>query len=283
MNDFSMKARILPAMEMLTVYNTLNFSYAFNQAQNATAGSTSIASFLCPSDGNIVQRASSHYVGALNFGNNSYYNNIGTLLSLKGGVFDGPAYIMGAAYGGTVTLASIIDGTSNTAMFSENLKGPTGLFTAAGGPSSVGSLWIMSISITATAPASPNRGSLGTNLKYFTQTYCMGGNPTVSIYTSNGDAWIASGNGEGGGYSHVNTPNLRNCWGANQDSWTPDGYDGNQYTWGNMITAKSNHPGGVNMLFLDGSVKFLRNSVDPGAYGALGTMAGGEVIGSDAY
>jgi prepilin-type processing-associated H-X9-DG protein len=49
------------------------------------------------------------------------------------------------------------------------------------------------------------------------------------------------------------------------------------------MTAKSNHPGGVNMLFLDGSVKFLKNSVNPGTYGALGTMAGGEVLDASSY
>ena len=32
------------------------------------------------------------------------------------------------------------------------------------------------------------------------------------------------------------------------------------------------------MLFLDGSVKFIKNSINTGTYGALGTMAGGEVI-----
>jgi prepilin-type processing-associated H-X9-DG protein/prepilin-type N-terminal cleavage/methylation domain-containing protein len=41
---------------------------------------------------------------------------------------------------------------------------------------------------------------------------------------------------------------------------------------------KSNHPGGCNVLFADGSVHFLRTSIDPVAYNALGSRNGGEVI-----
>jgi hypothetical protein len=37
------------------------------------------------------------------------------------------------------------------------------------------------------------------------------------------------------------------------------------------------------MLFLDGSVKFMKDSVNSGTYGALATRAGGEVIDASAY
>ena len=49
------------------------------------------------------------------------------------------------------------------------------------------------------------------------------------------------------------------------------------------LSASSYHPGGVNTLFADGSVRFVKNSVDPGTWRALGTIAGGEVISGDAY
>jgi prepilin-type N-terminal cleavage/methylation domain-containing protein/prepilin-type processing-associated H-X9-DG protein len=45
----------------------------------------------------------------------------------------------------------------------------------------------------------------------------------------------------------------------------------------------SMHPGGSNMLFGDGSVHFLKNSINLHTYCALGSKAGGEVISSDAY
>jgi prepilin-type N-terminal cleavage/methylation domain-containing protein/prepilin-type processing-associated H-X9-DG protein len=42
--------------------------------------------------------------------------------------------------------------------------------------------------------------------------------------------------------------------------------------------ARSMHPGGVMVLMVDGSVHFVANAVDPSAWRALGTIAGGEPI-----
>jgi prepilin-type processing-associated H-X9-DG protein len=38
------------------------------------------------------------------------------------------------------------------------------------------------------------------------------------------------------------------------------------------------HPNGVQVGMVDGSVQFIANSVDPSAWRALGTIAGGEPI-----
>jgi prepilin-type N-terminal cleavage/methylation domain-containing protein/prepilin-type processing-associated H-X9-DG protein len=46
---------------------------------------------------------------------------------------------------------------------------------------------------------------------------------------------------------------------------------------------KSLHPGGANFAFADGHVQFLKSSINPLTYNALGSRAGGEVISSDAY
>jgi len=44
--------------------------------------------------------------------------------------------------------------------------------------------------------------------------------------------------------------------------------------------ARSRHSGGVNILLGDGSVRFIRNSIDLATWRALGTMNGGEVLGN---
>ena len=49
------------------------------------------------------------------------------------------------------------------------------------------------------------------------------------------------------------------------------------------ITARSYHPGGVNTLSGDGSVKFIKSTIVGPAWRALGTIAGGEVLSADAY
>jgi prepilin-type processing-associated H-X9-DG protein len=54
------------------------------------------------------------------------------------------------------------------------------------------------------------------------------------------------------------------------------------YTYA-ALTADSYHPGGVNVLLADGSVRFIKSSIDGLTWRALGTIASGEVISADAY
>ncbi len=50
-----------------------------------------------------------------------------------------------------------------------------------------------------------------------------------------------------------------------------------------VLSAGSLHPGGVNILMADGSVRFLAQGVDVAVWRALGTRAGGELISSSSY
>ena len=46
---------------------------------------------------------------------------------------------------------------------------------------------------------------------------------------------------------------------------------------------RSHHPGGVNFAFADGSVRFIKNSINEPIYQALATRAGGEVLSADQF
>lgn len=49
------------------------------------------------------------------------------------------------------------------------------------------------------------------------------------------------------------------------------------------LGSRSRHPGGVNTLLCDGSVRFIKNSVNLASWQALGTSRGGELISADSY
>jgi prepilin-type processing-associated H-X9-DG protein len=50
-----------------------------------------------------------------------------------------------------------------------------------------------------------------------------------------------------------------------------------------MYGSRSFHSGGVNALFGDGSVKFVKDSINRLTWWAIGTKAGGEVVSADSY
>ena len=47
--------------------------------------------------------------------------------------------------------------------------------------------------------------------------------------------------------------------------------------------SRSRHPGGVNALFADGSVHFIRDAIDLAAWRALSSPRGGEVVAGGSY
>jgi prepilin-type processing-associated H-X9-DG protein len=94
----------------------------------------------------------------------------------------------------------------------------------------------------------------------------------VQLYTWKGDWWF----NDKFSYSHTQTPNRRSCW-YNDVGGRP---------WSgvaSVVAAASRHPGGVNTAMCDGSVKFIKTSVDPKAWAAVGTRNGSEVLSADAY
>jgi prepilin-type processing-associated H-X9-DG protein len=46
---------------------------------------------------------------------------------------------------------------------------------------------------------------------------------------------------------------------------------------------QSQHPGGMNTSFCDGSVRFIKNSINQNTFRAISTRNFGEVLSSDSY
>lgn len=61
----------------------------------------------------------------------------------------------------------------------------------------------------------------------------------------------------------------------------PEGGEFNPFDWANTWSFRSSHPGGINFAFADGSVRFVRDSIDLALYRALATIRGGELISSE--
>jgi prepilin-type N-terminal cleavage/methylation domain-containing protein/prepilin-type processing-associated H-X9-DG protein len=247
-NDFSMKARLLPFLEQSSLWNALNQYIQNSQPQNSTVSFTTVAGFLCPSDGNVPNAT---------WGNSNYPNSMG--VSLNNGTFDGPADKQNQTSDGpSITFATITDGLSNTVIFSEFIKG----MNAGGATRGLNVIWQSGVAVpTAYGPA------------IWTQIATACQNSTTYFEDVKGQRWINMTCGWGGCYAHITTPNKKACY------YT----DGNQHQDHTVVGASSNHPGGVNALFMDGSVKFIKNSITPVTWWAIATKAGGEVISADAY
>jgi prepilin-type N-terminal cleavage/methylation domain-containing protein/prepilin-type processing-associated H-X9-DG protein len=264
-DNFGMKTRILPFIEQTQLFNALNFSFIAEPGagvpgvgSNDTVVTSQINSFLCPSDGNIpvgTYTFKNGVTGARQQGYGSYPNNIGTVMNNWGNRFDGPAYVLAnPSTGGVVTFASITDGLSNTAIWSEWVRGRNEKISRG-------------IHQIYQAPLALN----GTTLVPLQTTLaaCKNTGTTATILSGNkGMKWFNQACSQGGGYSHIMTPNLNAC------EWNNIG--GGQYR--TLVGASSYHPGGVNVGFLDGSVRFIKNSVSQQTWWGIATKAGGEVI-----
>jgi len=207
------------------------------------------------------------------------YGGPGTTRAYSGTVV--PAYTTCPATGvgwigndsnlGIFGFESVTDGTSNTALFSERL---VGLGT---NPPTLGS------------QDGPKRGiySVGTGyginsgpantLTYYQACKALpSSTPSGGSYLSGAHwalsyPWHISNNS----YTHFNTPNGISCYETSAYSQPWGGPTG-------IITATSNHSGGVNVCMTDGSVKFIKDSISYTTWWAVGTRNGAEVISADA-
>ena len=269
-SSWSAIARSMSFMEQSAAYNAINFSLTYSNAANLTVTDLTLNFLFCPSDPGAHIDPPAPAGGGTNDGTTSY------------GTCDGDWYVFSVNWGGTNTLgpqnrslfgpnysrriAEITDGTSNTFSAGEGL------------------IQHLQARHCATSPAVPSDATTGTwsptniplpganSLAALASliSSCANGAPTPIGHTrwSNGGVYYS-------GITTANTPNQPVDW-----DWVDENDGGPTYM---SLAPSSKHPGGVNMLFADGSVHFIKNTINGVTFRALGTVAGGEVISADAY
>jgi prepilin-type N-terminal cleavage/methylation domain-containing protein/prepilin-type processing-associated H-X9-DG protein len=269
---WSPHAAMLPQLDNTATYNAANFLFgvvsegSWPYPINETVIETQIRSFVCPSDpeaGGTYAHCNS-YFGSV--GTTTYFTNKGTgVVSLSDHPTTG-MFGFQLCYG----LRDAIDGTSNTIAFSESTVGNSSLQL---GQFNLGISSVTTIPSTAiiydgwTNPTAIQQGLTACDQAWAKKTGAV--DVQRGKWWSNGS--IA--------YTLIGTIVLPN---ANQNRWTHCGSIGS----GGLMEfseADSRHPGGINTLMTDGSVKFIKDSINRATWWALGTKANGEVLSADAY
>ena len=268
-DDWSTHTQILPQLEHGIVFNALNFGSGGAQPgapDNTTAVSVVIDTFLCPSDIDRLNWPEAH---------NNYADNAGSApaaLFVEGpnsGPFiaaPDPARVPNAAM---VSFSSITDGLSQTAAFSEKVKG-IGDHGAIPPPRDAEKPSSSLLDLPQpNAESSPEPFATACRALDPTLTPLHGGASTVGAWGS-GSSWHLGAPCDTR-YNHVMQPNTWSC-----------AYDVATVARG-AFTASSRHPGVVDLLMLDGSVRQIKDGVDIPVWWALGTGAGGELTSADQY
>jgi prepilin-type N-terminal cleavage/methylation domain-containing protein/prepilin-type processing-associated H-X9-DG protein len=236
--------QVLPYLEQVTLFNAANLNATFFDAKNLTGTQTVISAYLCPSDpGGGMIKKTSNQ----------------------------PDRVKGCY--------AVNWGNSHYDQGNPNpFTGPNGTVSPIRGAFRVN---------TKTVPPNSMRdftdGSSGTLL----MSELIAAVNNGSTYDLRGDIWS---NGRGAMMFMAYTP---------PNSKIPDQMDGKSDCVYPMaanppclpgggsnpafVAARSRHPGGVNVLFADGSVKFIKNSINGRTWFAIQTMRAGEVVSADSY
>ena len=257
---WSAHAQLLPYLEQTPVYNAINFSwaaaYGTGYILNSTVYNLPLACFLCPSDSLAGVTNINSYRGSLGPSTNLYLGDQAGIFSLSQ----------------SYTMAGVTDGTSNTVAFAESLVGDDSSETNRGRngvtPSAAQAVWAIDISAVPYASVQQDFGAC-------TQAYNSGtawGQQDVGYRWANGSPGMTL-------FNTVVPPNsTKYPWSACRFACVGCGVEFGQY-----YGASSQHPGGVNVVLADGSVRFAHDAISEQLWWALGTRAGGEAISGDAY
>ncbi|MBA4030136.1 MAG: prepilin-type cleavage/methylation domain-containing protein [Planctomyces sp.] len=259
---------MLPFLDQAPLYNEYAArNFRIRPWDNGlTLNQVQIRGLLCPSDSPVTQADAP--VGKTNYmfsrgdsiqDNNHWVGNGGRGMR---GMFPGLGET--ALIGKARKLSSIVDGLSNTVAMSERIIAKTGGTRVTDGvtAASIGDTF-RNQPILCQLQVGADRNYIGSTIAYSGVRW-LDGTPMVS------------------GFTTTVGPNKASCANGNRD-----------YADG-VFDPTSQHTGGVNALFGDGSVRFISENIDTGnlslgsvttgtsrygVWGSLGSVDGGEVVG----
>ncbi|MEO6810224.1 MAG: DUF1559 domain-containing protein [Isosphaeraceae bacterium] len=223
---------------------------------------------LCPSE-SMKKRPFEPY-GTTNYMGN--YGGPGSMLRYSGTII--PTGFDSHRNGGPVGFESITDGTSTTAMLSERLVGIIGSPAV-----TTSSNDAKRAAFLGTQSATADSGNSAQTLSFVMSCKNLPNTTTSTRSNGGGYTWcpayplhlmVSS-------YNHVGSPNSINCLNPADASWL------SFVSTSGSAPPSSNHSGGVNIAFADGSVHFIKDTVGMMPWWSIGTRNGGEVVGSDQY
>jgi prepilin-type N-terminal cleavage/methylation domain-containing protein/prepilin-type processing-associated H-X9-DG protein len=272
-NSFGAHPRILPFAEQGAIFNGINFDAEMYSPPNLTVTGVYISLFVCPSE---TRPEFTHPVGGrMGVSNYGYcegdwfvWGGVGTTGKNRSGF--GPNQ--------SRRLAEFSDGLSNTLWMSEG-KAYTPYYRDCNAQGTLTNFGPGRVYDAANVPP-PDADPYAVAPEY------RGGCALRDGVSEGGHVeWVESGVHHGG-FTTAWPPNKKLRGGPNGELAEID-LNSRREKIGGMtfaaITARSYHAGGVNALLGDGSVRFVKETVNGWTWRALGSVAGGELVSGDTY
>ena len=267
---WSVNGRILSFMEQNSASNAINFSLNLTDPSNQTVTGLAISAFICPSDVNPQP----------------YQSSYGTTAVSTVGWCMGDWYVWGGfgglpnrtAFGPNVSrrIAEFRDGLSSTLIASE-----------------IRSLQSVRVNCNELDSLNSPGNPLPPDYPVDSITAQLGSQGSPCTLSDSGHTSWADGSVNETGMTSALQPNTKVSLSVHNASLsasagdadldlesTPETSGGPTFA---AITSRSYHPGGVNGLFGDGSVHFLKASIDGNVWRSLSSVNGSEIISADQY
>ena len=237
--------QLLPHLDEQALYDRFNWRGGRDRA-NHTVASSQLSVLVCPDDGSRQIRIATGNGSQRTIAATTHYSgNLGSWIP-GAGRLDGTVVYMATSLGypaGPLRIADVTDGTSQTALFAEQLPADR------------------TTDDDARLVGLPNDGVAATDRAAFV-SMCETLDRSKLSPVVRGSDWT-DGNIGRTLYTHAGRPGTHGCY--NRDPLA-----------GSMPPA-SRHGGGFQLAYVDGHVAFIDDSIDPLVWLAIGSRDGGEV------